>query len=387
MEPQESKDVKSEAKPEASLEETKPETKIAKTEAKSEPPPPSSAKSEESPASSNGSAVALAASPRDEVKKKKGVEYAIRATKVVKRFGPKTAVDGVTLKIKAGSVYGLIGPNGAGKTTTFSMLAGFLEPTEGSLEVLGFAPTQVDSLRSRIGVLPQDALLPSSDKVGEFLIHMARLQNIPADKAEAAVRTVLEEVDGKDWWNLRCSALSHGMAKRVAIAQAFLGEPEVVLLDEPTAGLDPRVAWEIRQVIRARKGRCTLVVSSHNLQELEEICDAAAILDRGRVVASGSINELTASSEEVHVELASAPVGLDALRQVPGVTRVEHQEMDAMGYRVQGDGEVVIHFDKKLTNAESVIGQCLWILLQNQVRISGVSKGRGLERRVMELTD
>jgi len=387
MEPQESKDVKSEAKPEASLEETKPETKIAKTEAKSEPPPPSSAKSEESPASSNGSAVALAASPRDEVKKKKGVEYAIRATKVVKRFGPKTAVDGVTLKIKAGSVYGLIGPNGAGKTTTFSMLAGFLEPTEGSLEVLGFAPTQVDSLRSRIGVLPQDALLPNSDKVGEFLIHMARLQNIPADKAEAAVRTVLEEVDGKDWWNLRCSALSHGMAKRVAIAQAFLGEPEVVLLDEPTAGLDPRVAWEIRQVIRARKGRCTLVVSSHNLQELEEICDAAAILDRGRVVASGSINELTASSEEVHVELASAPVGLDALRQVPGVTRVEHQEMDAMGYRVQGDGEVVIHFDKKLTNAESVIGQCLWILLQNQVRISGVSKGRGLERRVMELTD
>ncbi|NOU34530.1 MAG: ABC transporter ATP-binding protein [Polyangiaceae bacterium] len=387
MEPQESKDVKSEAKPEASLEETKPETKVAKTEAKSEPPPPSSSKSEESPASTNGSAVALAASPRDEVKKKKGVEYAIRATKVVKRFGPKTAVDGVTLKIKAGSVYGLIGPNGAGKTTTFSMLAGFLEPTEGSLEVLGFAPTQVDSLRSRIGVLPQDALLPNSDKVGEFLIHMARLQNIPADKAEAAVRTVLEEVDGKDWWNLRCSALSHGMAKRVAIAQAFLGEPEVVLLDEPTAGLDPRVAWEIRQVIRARKGRCTLVVSSHNLQELEEICDAAAILDRGRVVASGSINELTASSEEVHVELASAPVGLDALRQVPGVTRVEHQEMDAMGYRVQGDGELVIHFDKKLTNAESVIGQCLWILLQNQVRISGVSKGRGLERRVMELTD
>ncbi len=386
MEPQESKDVKAEPKPEASLEETKPETKLAKTEAKSEPPPPSS-KSEESPASSNGSAAVAAAAPRDDVKKKKGVEYAIRATKVVKRFGPKTAVDGVTLKIKAGSVYGLIGPNGAGKTTTFSMLAGFLEPTEGTLEVLGFAPTQVDSLRSRIGVLPQDALLPATDKVGEFLVHMARLQNIPSDKAESAVRTVLEEVDGKDWWNLRCGGLSHGMAKRVAIAQAFLGEPEVVLLDEPTAGLDPRVAWEIRQVIRARKGRCTLVVSSHNLQELEEICDAAAILDRGRVVASGSINELTASSEEVHIELGSAPVGLDALRQVPGVTRVEHQEMDAMGYRVQGDGELVIHFDKKLTNAESVIGQCLWILLQSQVRISGVSKGRGLERRVMELTD
>jgi ABC-2 type transport system ATP-binding protein len=324
-----------------------------------------------------------AAKPR---KKKSAVEYAIRLQNVVKRFGPKAAVDGVSIKVKAGSVYGLIGPNGAGKTTTFSMMAGFLKPTQGTLEILGHDPTNVDALRSRLGVLPQDALLPASDRVGEFLCHMARLQNIPAEKVESEVWTVLQEVDGKDWWDLRCGALSHGMSKRVAIAQAFLGSPEVVLLDEPTAGLDPRVAWEIRNVILNRKGRCTLVVSSHNLQELEEICDAAAVLDHGKVVASGTISELTAASAEIHVELASSPLGLDDVRKVTGVTRVEHvQDTDAL--RVNSFGELVVHFDKQQISAEDVIGASLTALLHHKVKISAVSKGRGLEQRVMELTE
>ena len=254
-------------------------------------------------------------------RKKKPVEIAIRLTKVTKRFGVKTAVDGVSLKVKAGSVYGLIGPNGAGKTTTFSMMAGFLQPTEGVLEVLGYSPMQVDELRSRIGVLPQDALLPGADKVGEFLVHMAQLQDVPADRCEEAAREVLAEVDGRDWWNVKCGSLSHGMAKRVQLAQALIGDPEVVLLDEPTAGLDPRVAYEVRQLIKSRKGRCTLIVSSHNLQELEEICDGAAILDRGRLVASGSMTELTASSEEIRIKLSPGPAPISLVRDLPMVKR------------------------------------------------------------------
>jgi ABC-type multidrug transport system ATPase subunit len=275
-------------------------------------------------------------------------------------------------------VYGLIGPNGAGKTTTFSMMAGFLKPTDGAVEILGYEPTQVDELRSRIGVLPQDALLPGADKVGEFLVHMARLQDIPAGRAEEAAREVLAEVDGRDWWNVRCGALSHGMAKRVQLAQAILGDPEVVLLDEPTAGLDPRVAYEVRQLIKSRKGRCTLVVSSHNLAELEEVCDGACILDRGRVVASGSMSELTASSEEVRIKLAPGPAPVPVVRDLPMVKRVEWDEERR---------ELVVYFDRSGgVDAEQVIGAVLWALLQNQARISGVSKGRGLEQRVMELT-
>jgi ABC-2 type transport system ATP-binding protein len=351
-----------------------------KPEAKSEPPP-SAAPASEGP-------VVLVEDSTKRKKKKKAVEIAIRITRVTKKFGPKVAVDDISLKIRAGSVYGLIGPNGAGKTTTFSMLAGFLQPTEGAIEILGYEPHAVDELRSRIGVLPQDALLPSSDRVGEFLMHMARLQDVPSDQVANAARDVLAEVDGKDWWNVRCNALSHGMAKRVQLAQALLGDPEVVLLDEPTAGLDPRVAYEVRQLIKTRRGRCTLIVSSHNLQELEEVCDAAAILDRGKVVAHGTMTELTAASEEIRIKVAARYEGntlrkglqtvpLDALRAMPNVTRVELDDERS---------EVVVYFERKGADAETVIGQTLTIMLQNGVRISGVSKGRGLEQRVMELT-
>jgi ABC-2 type transport system ATP-binding protein len=177
---------------------------------------------------------------------------------------------------------------------------------------------------------------------------------------------------------VRCGALSHGMAKRVALAQALLGDPEVVLLDEPTAGLDPRVAYEVRQLIKSRKGRCTLIVSSHNLQELEEICDAACILDRGRVVASGTMTELTAASEEVTIKLGPGPAPIAVVRDLPMVTRVEFDE---------DKRSLTVSFDRGTIDAETVIGHVLWALLNNQARISGVTKGRGLEQRVMELTD
>jgi ABC-type multidrug transport system ATPase subunit len=310
---------------------------------------------------------------------------AVRLTALTKRFGAKVAVDAVSLSIESGTAFGLIGPNGAGKTTTFSMMAGYLRPTQGALEVLGFAPTAVDSLRSRIGVLPQDALLPANDRVGDFLVHLALLQNVPKSKAtEVAVRA-LAEVQGSDWWKQRCGSLSHGMAKRVALAQAFLGEPDVVLLDEPTAGLDPRVAWEIRQFIKGKKGRATIVVSSHNLQELEEICDAAAILDRGRLVASGRMAELTAANDEVRVKVgrgtrrgtAPGAVSVDELRALPMVKSVDFDEEEL---------EIVVSFERKHADAETIIGAVLSSLLQKQVRISGVTKGRGLEQRVMDLT-
>jgi ABC-2 type transport system ATP-binding protein len=324
-------------------------------------------------------------------KKKKVHESAVKLTNVTKRFGDKLAVDELSLNIRAGWIYGLIGPNGAGKTTTFSMMAGYLEPTHGSVEVLGFPSRSVDELRGRLGVLPQDALLPPLDRVGEFLIHMARLQDIPSTKAIAAARDVLREVNGLEWWDMRCSNLSHGMAKRVSLAQALLGNPDVVLLDEPTAGLDPRVAYEVRQLVKSLKGKCTVIISSHNLQELEEVCDAAAILDHGKLITSGTIAELTAASEEIHVRIGRVPkaqraagapatqtIPFDAIRAIPGVTRYEYDE---------DSRDLGVFFERKQTDAETVIGQVLWILLNAQIRISGVTKGRGLEQRVMDLTD
>jgi ABC-type multidrug transport system ATPase subunit len=323
--------------------------------------------------------------PASRSQSQREADAAIRLRRLTKRFGAKTAVDDMTLTIDVGRVFGLIGPNGAGKTTTFSMMSGYLHPTEGSVELLGRSPSDVDGLRSRVGVLPQDAVLPPSEPVGDFLVHLARLQDIPASKAHEMARSALADVDGKDWWNQRCGSLSHGMAKRVALAQAFLGEPEVVLLDEPTAGLDPRVAWEMRQLIVAKKGRATIVISSHNLQELEEVCDGAAILDRGRVIASGTMSALTAANEEVHVRVArgtkrgSQPgqVNVAQVRELPMVKAAEFDDERL---------ELVVHFERKQADAETVIGHVLWLLLNNQVRISGVTKGHGLEQRVMDLT-
>jgi ABC-2 type transport system ATP-binding protein len=312
-------------------------------------------------------------------------EAAVRLRQVTKRFGSKTAVDGVSITVAAGTVFGLIGPNGAGKTTTFSMMAGYLHPTAGSVEVLGFAPSAVDELRARLGVLPQDALLPPHDQVGELLVHMARLQDIPSSKALELSKQALAEVEGSDWWNQKCGSLSHGMAKRVALAQAFLGGPDVVLLDEPTAGLDPRVAFEMRQLVKAKKGRSTIIISSHNLQELEEICDAAVILDRGRVVAQGSMSELTAANEEIRIKVkAGTRRGMQ-----PGELPVPKLQELEMVRTVDFDEEIcelLVSFERSKADAETVIGHVLWILLSAQVKISGVSKGRGLEQRVMDLT-
>ncbi len=320
-------------------------------------------------------------------------EQAIRIAGLTKRFGSKTAVDGVTLSIGLGSVYGLIGPNGAGKTTTFSMLAGYLRPTEGSVQVLGFAPSAVDALRAWQPRCPAARRRPAGGRHGrrEFLVHMARLQGLSRDKSLEAAHLALDEVGGRDWWSQRCGSLSHGMAKRVALAQAFLGEPEVVLLDEPTAGLDPaRGLGDATQLIKAKtdaRGRRAdvLVISSHNLQELEEICDGAAILDQGRVVAQGSMAELTAANEEVRIEMAPGTrrgtepgqVPMAPIRDLPTVSSVDFDDERC---------ELTISVKRQQGDAETVIGQVLLILLHNQVRVSGVAKGRGLEQRVMDLT-
>ena len=297
---------------------------------------------------------------------------------VVKRFGSVTAVNDVTFAVPDGSVFGLIGPNGAGKTTTFSMLAGYLAPTSGEIYVLDHLPDAVEALKGKLGVLPQDALLPANERVGDFLVYLARLQGMSAPDATRAAEAALAEVEGRSWWKTRCGALSHGMAKRVGLAQALLGDPQVVLLDEPTGGLDPRAAYEVRQIVKARRGKCTMVISSHNLQELEEICDHAAILDRGQLITAGTMTELTATSSEVRFELARGPVPEEALRKVEGVKAVDWDKARR---------ELTVTFDRSVCDAEEMIRRGSSALYQNGARISGISKGRGLEQRVMELTE
>ncbi|MEN9797706.1 MAG: hypothetical protein RL653_1402 [Pseudomonadota bacterium] len=305
------------------------------------------------------------------------MDAAIELVDVVKRFGPKTAVDRLSLRIPRGSCYGLIGPNGAGKTTTFSLMCGFLAPTSGRISVLGVSPSASGALKGRVGVLPQDALLPPWERVGRLLTDWAALSYLHAPEQEA--RTALQRVGLAEAWDVKCNALSHGMTRRVAIAQAIMGAPPVILLDEPTGGLDPRVAAEARTLIRSLKGEHTLVISSHNLQELEELCDAAAILDRGVLVRAGTMSELTGQGEEFTLQLVpTAPIPEDALRAVPGCAAVSRAPDGKVQVRLQGGPGA--------SPPEQVITACLRAVIDAGGQVSEVHRGRKLEQRVLELT-
>ncbi len=300
---------------------------------------------------------------------------AIEIKGVSKHFGPKVAVDGVTFTVAEGECYGLIGPNGAGKTTTFSMMCGFLFPTAGTIRVLGADPTEPGALKGKVGVLPQDAVLPPAWPVGALLTYLARLSGLPEPEKEA--RAVLERVLLPETWAVPAGAMSHGMAKRIAMAQALMGRPPVVFLDEPTAGLDPKIAAAVRQLIRELKGNATVVVSSHNLQELEELCDSTAILDKGKLVKAGTMSEMTGQLAEFRVQIAKGPVPLDEVKALSGCRTASLENNNTV---------LVVHFDGQAVQPEDIITRTVGLLVQRQVLILGVSRGKRLEEKVLQLT-
>ncbi len=302
------------------------------------------------------------------------MSVAIRLERVSKHFGPKVAVNDVSLEVQEGHCYGLIGPNGAGKTTTFSMMCGFLKPTHGSMRVLGADPSEPGALKGKLGVLPQDALLPPLWPVGELLVYYARLSGLKGPEQEA--RAALDRVQLPETWNVQAGALSHGMHKRVAMAQAIMGRPPVVFLDEPTAGLDPKIAASVRGLIRELKGEHTVVVSSHNLQELEELCDATAVLDKGRLVAAGTMAEMTGQTAEFRVQLAKGPVPLDAVKALSGCREA----------KLEGADVLVVWFDGQGVTPEDIITRTVALLAQKGVLILGVWRGKRLEEKVLQIT-
>jgi ABC-type multidrug transport system ATPase subunit len=301
-------------------------------------------------------------------------DVAIELTHVSKHFGPKVAVNDVSFNVLKGQCYGLIGPNGAGKTTCFSMACGFLFPTGGSIRVRGEDPATPGALTKIVGVLPQDAQLPAYGRVGALLTFWAELTGLSNPKSEA--QSVLERVGLAEVWELEPRALSHGMAKRVAMAQALMGNPPVVMLDEPTAGLDPRIAAHVRGLIREMRGRQTVVVSSHNLQELEELCDAAAILDRGKVVQAGPMADLTARSGEFRVQIAQGNVPLEEVRTLRGCKSAH----------LAPTGQLTVQFDPGQVKPEEAVTETLALLLGRGVLVLEVTRGKRLEERVLELT-
>ncbi|MGV3625643.1 MAG: ABC transporter ATP-binding protein [Archangium sp.] len=299
---------------------------------------------------------------------------AIEIKNLSKHFGTKKAVNDVTFNVEEGHCYGLIGPNGAGKTTTFSMMCGFLFPTAGSIRVLGKDPSEAGGLKGKVGVLPQDAVLPPTWPVGELLTYYGELSGIPNAQLEA--RAVLERVQLPETWHVNAGALSHGMHKRVSMAQALMGSPPVIFLDEPTAGLDPKIAASVRNVIRDLKGKHTVVVSSHNLQELEELCDATAILDKGKLVSASTMAELTGQFAEFRVQIARGEVPLAEVRALSGVKEAA----------VEANHVLRVTYDGQAAQPEEVITRVVGLLANRNVLFLTVWRGKRLEEKVLQLT-
>ena len=246
---------------------------------------------------------------------------AIVVRNLVKRRGRRRALDGFTLAVPRGSVLGLVGENGAGKTTFMMAVAGFLRPDSGEIDILGSGPFDAERHSGRVAILPQDSELPLEMSPFDALYRFGRLQGLSAGAARGSAREALAAVNLLDRANAQVRTLSHGMRKRAMVAQCFVGNPEIVLLDEPLNGLDPVEADRLRRFVLAQRGRRTVVVSSHNLEDVERLCTHVAVVANGRIARMDTLASITHGADRVAYVLASRPADFAALAAAaPGVS-------------------------------------------------------------------
>jgi len=244
---------------------------------------------------------------------------------LVKDYGARRAIDHLTFHARRGEIVGFLGPNGAGKTTTMRILTGYMPPTAGRAVVAGFDVVEQSlEARRRIGYLPETVPLYTDMTVWDYLEFMARLRRVP--DVDARVETVLEQVGMSARAESYIGALSKGMRQRIGLAQALLHEPEVLILDEPTIGLDPAQVVEVRSIIREVGREHTVLLSTHILSEAQQLCNRVLIINRGRIVAEDTPEGLQArlqGARQVLVRLAGMDERLPALLEaLPGVQRV-----------------------------------------------------------------
>ncbi|MGB7294118.1 MAG: ATP-binding cassette domain-containing protein [Candidatus Aminicenantales bacterium] len=248
----------------------------------------------------------------------------IEVEQLTKKYGDLVAVRDLSFKVDQGKIWGLLGPNAAGKTTTMRILTGYLPATEGKAAVAGFDVfEQPNEAKKVIGYLPEVVPLYPEMTVTDYLHFVAAIKQVPSGKRKAALERTIEISGLKDVRKRLIQNISRGYKQRVGIAQALIHNPAVLVLDEPTIGLDPAQIIEIRGLIKSLKGDHTIILSTHILPEVTQTCDGVAIINEGRLMASGSLEELTASFRKktgVILRLRKAhEEALAALRELPGV--------------------------------------------------------------------
>ncbi|WP_274422699.1 ABC transporter ATP-binding protein [Blautia sp. XA-2221] len=229
----------------------------------------------------------------------------IEVSNLVKRYGDHTAVDHLSFQIEKGKIYGFLGPNGAGKSTTMNMITGYIASTEGTVTIDGHdILDEPEKAKKCIGYLPEQPPLYFDMTVLEYMKFVADLKKIPKDKKKAMIEEVMDMVKITDMKNRLIKNLSKGYRQRVGLAQAILGYPEVIILDEPTVGLDPKQIIEIRDLIKSLKKKHTVILSSHILSEVSAVCDYVLIISHGKLVASDTpdnLGKLAAGSNNLNL--------------------------------------------------------------------------------------
>jgi ABC-2 type transport system ATP-binding protein len=241
-----------------------------------------------------------------------------------KEYGRKVALHGLDLTVNRGEVFGFLGPNGAGKTTTIKILLGLVRPTSGEARLLGRAAGEAEA-RRRVGYLPENFRFHDWLTGAGLLQFHGRLAGMSGDDLRSRIPKILDQVGLGNRGDDRIRAYSKGMTQRIGLAQAIVHEPELVLLDEPTSALDPVGRREVRDLIRDLRGRgITVFLNSHLLSEIEMVCDRVAIVDRGRVIRSGRLDELVGGVAEIRVTVDRVdPPLLELLEAFGQLTRVQ----------------------------------------------------------------
>ncbi len=287
-------------------------------------------------------------------------------------YSGKVALCDINFELEAGEPVGLVGPNGAGKSTLLNILSGFLHPTSGTVRLFGH-PAGAVQLIGKVSALPQDARLDPIFTITEQLVFYARLQGLTKQQAVLEVSRVLETVSLKESADEKPGAMSHGMAKRVAIAQALMGKPALILLDEPTAGLDPVNVRTVRSIIAEQSSTTTFIISSHDMAELDRLCQKILLLENGRL----QVDNLSPSAPEpgtrfitLQMEPCPAQDVMTKLKTLPGVLDVSNPQKN----------EFIVAYNIELQpNMDIQLMQCI---NSNRWQYRQLNHGKTLEEKL-----
>ena len=295
---------------------------------------------------------------------------------VHKYFWSIRALAGLTFSINNRTSVGLVGPNGAGKTTLLSVICGFLRPDAGAISILDHRPDS-SFLKGRIGILPQDVPLLQGISVYAQLILLARLQNYSRRGATQEIERIISLSGISGLVSQVPETLSFGQRKRVILAQALIGNPDLVLLDEPTSGLDPVAANDVRALIRTLRADHTFIISSHNLDEIRNVCDEIIIIDKGSLVRHCTIQELIEHDNYLTIVLAKVPQDqvLQILRTVPAIIRITVDSANPKKLSIQFQGG----------EPDEVQFRVLELLRQHDAAVVEFSRGSAFADKVVEL--